>query len=201
MRAAHLEPLIQPPFRGATVEDTGILADFVEFVSEGLALYLWSKLAGANRDPWSIGRERVGGETGGLSYRNAVTIELAGRPAAGLISYPLPDEPAPISNTLPAVLVPLQELMHLAPGTWHVHVLAAYPEYRGKGLGSALLALADGIAAAAGRRALSLVVSDTNTGARRLYESCGYREAGRRKMVKEQWQHPGFNWVLLRKDL
>ena len=201
MVAAHLEPLIQHPFRRAASDDTTVLAEFVEFASEGLALYLWSELAGANRDPWSIGRERVAGETGGLSYRNAVIVELAGRPAAGLISYPHPDKYEPTSNTLPAVLVPLQELMHLAPGTWYVHVLAAYPEHRGKGLGSTLLALADRLAAAAGKQALSLIVSDTNTGARRLYESCEYREAGQRKMVKEQWQHPGANWVLLRKDL
>ena len=67
MGAARPEPLMQPPFRCATVDDAGVLAELVEFASEGLALYFWSKLAGANRDPWSIGRERVGGETGGLS--------------------------------------------------------------------------------------------------------------------------------------
>ena len=99
------------------------------------------------------------------------------------------------------MLVPLQELMNLALGTWYVHVLAAYPEYRGKGQGSALLALADRLAEAGGKRGLSLIVSDTNTGARRLYESFGYQEAGQRRMVKEQWQHPGVNWVLLRKHL
>lgn len=201
MAASDPEPLIQPPFFRAVLENSGVLAEFVEFASEGLALYLWSKLAGTSGDPWSIGRERVGGETGGLSYRNAVITELDGRPAAGLISYPLPDKPAPVSDTLPAVLVPLQELMHLAPGTWYVHVLAAYPEYRGRGVGSALLGLADRLATAARKQALSLIVSDTNTGARRLYESCGYREAGQRRMIKEQWQHPGINWVLLRKDL
>jgi ribosomal protein S18 acetylase RimI-like enzyme len=201
MGADHLDPLIQPPLRRAALEDVATLADFVEFASEGLALYLWSKLAGTNRDPWDVGRERVSGETGGLSYRNAVVIELGGRPAAGLVSYPLADKPEPISDALPEMLVPLHELMHLVPGTWYVHVLAAYPEYRGRGLGSGFLALADRLAAAAGKRALSLIVSDTNTGARRLYESHGYREVGQRRMVKEQWQHPGVNWVLLRKDL
>lgn len=201
MPTVHRELLIEPPLRRATLEDAGALAEFVEFASEGLALYLWTKLAGVDRDPWSIGRERVSGETGGVSYRNAVITELGGRPAAALISYPLPDKPEPISDTLPALLVPLQELMHLAPSTWYVHVLAVYPEYRGQGLGSALLALADRVAAAAGKQSLSLVVSDTNTGARRLYESCGYREAGQRRMVKEQWEHPGTYWVLLKKDL
>jgi hypothetical protein len=79
--------MIQPPFRRATIQDASTLAEFVEFASEGLALYLWTKLAGPGRDPWHIGRERVGGETGGLSYHNAIIAEVAGRPAAGLIGY------------------------------------------------------------------------------------------------------------------
>jgi hypothetical protein len=82
--------LIHPPFRRATLNDTGTLAEFVELASEGLAVYLWSKLAGTGRDPWNIGSERVRSETGGISYRNAIIAELAGRPAAGLISYSLP---------------------------------------------------------------------------------------------------------------
>ena len=68
------------------------------------------------------------------------------------------------------MFVPLQELENLAPGTWYVNVLAAYPEERGKGHGTALLGVAEQLAADAGRRGLSIIVSDTNTGARRLYE-------------------------------
>jgi ribosomal protein S18 acetylase RimI-like enzyme len=89
------------------------------------------------------------------------------------------------------MFVPLQELENLAPGTWYVNVLAAYPEMRGQGLGTALLALADKLAADTDRRGLSLIVSDANTGARRLYERTGYREAGRRTKVKEDWRNPG----------
>lgn len=194
-------PAIDPPFRRATADDAGILAQFVEFASEGLALYLWGKIAGAGQDPWRIGRARVSSETGGLSYRNAVIAEHSGHPASGLISYPLADKSEPVSDNTHAVLGPLHELTSLASGTWYVHVLAAYPEHRGKGQGSALLALAAKLAASAGKPGLSLIVTDTNVGARRLYESCGYREAAQRRMVKEQWQHPGTNWVLLRKPL
>jgi RimJ/RimL family protein N-acetyltransferase len=201
MVAAHLIALIQPPFRAATSEDAGTLAEFANFAGEGLGIYLWSKMAGNGGDPWSIGRERVRSETGNLSYRNAVIAELAGRPTSGLISFPFRDKLEPISDKLPAMFVPLQELMNLALNTWYVHVLAAYPEYRGKGQGSALLALADKFAASDGKPGLSLIVTDTNLGARRLYESRGYREAAKRKMVKECWKHPGVNWVLMRKDL
>jgi len=193
--------MVQAPFRRATIKDASTLAHFVELASEGLALYLWTKLAGAEHDPWHIGRKRVSSETGGLSYHNAVIAEFAGRSASGLISYPLADKSEPILDNLPAVLIPLHELMSLALDTWYIHVLAAYPECRGKGQGSALLALADRFATSAKKPGLSLIVSDTNIGARRLYESCGYDEVAQRKMVKEEWQHPCVNWVLLRKRL
>ena len=193
--------IIQPPFRRAKIHDAGTLAQFVEFASEGLAVYLWTKIAGGGPDPWHIGRERVASETGGLSYRNAVIAELAGQPISGLISYPLGDEAEHISDSLPAVLVPLHELMNLALDTWYIHAVAVSPEYRGKGQGLALLALAERLAGSGGKASMSLIVSDTNTGARRLYQRWGYREIAQRKMVKEQWQHPGVNWMLLGKHL
>ena len=192
---------IHHPFRHATVDDAGTLADLVQFASEGLALYVWTKIAGSGRDPWHVGRERVLSETNGLSYRNAVIADASGQPASGLISYALRDKPEPTSDELPAVLVPLHELMNQALDTWYVHTLAAYPEHRGRGQGSALLTVAETFAASAGKRGLSLLVSDTNAGARRLYEHCGYREVAHRRMVKEQWEHPGTNWVLLRKEI
>jgi ribosomal protein S18 acetylase RimI-like enzyme len=189
------------PFRRATLADAAALAELVEFASGGLALSLWRQLAGPGGDPWEIGRKRVRSETGGVSYRHALIAELAGKPAGALIGYPLGDEPEPSPGTLPAMLVPPHQLMNLAPATWYVHTLAAYPEHRGRGLGTALLAEADRLAARAGTPGLSLMVTDTNTGARRLYERCGYREAARRKMVKDGWQHPGTDWVLLTKGL
>jgi hypothetical protein len=102
MVAIHPTPMIQPPFRGAMSEDAGTLAEFVEFASEGLAICLWSKMAGAAGDPWSIGRERVRSETGNLSYRNAVITELAGRPASGLIRFVT--NPSPFQTRCPRCL-------------------------------------------------------------------------------------------------
>ena len=143
-----------PPLRRATSDDAQALAELVDFASEGLALYLWSKIAGPDGDPWAVGRERAQRETGGFSFRNAIVLEQGGRIAAGLIGYPLPDRPEPIPDSMPPMFVPLQELENLAPGTWYVNVLAAYPDKRGQGLGTALLALADKLAAEAGRSRL-----------------------------------------------
>ena len=189
------------PFRRATRDDAQALADFVHFASEGLALHLWKRAAGPGGDAWAVGRERAVRETGSFSYRNAVVMEQEGRAAAALIGYPLPDRPEPVSDTLPPMFVPLQELENLAPATWYVNVLAAYPEFRGRGCGTALLGLAEQMARAAACPALSIIVSDANVGARSLYERCGYREAAQRAKVKEDWVAPGAAWVLLTKPL
>ena len=190
---------LAPPFRQATPRDASALADFVEFASEGLALRVWSHIAGPGGDAWAVGRERARRETGSFSYRNAVVAEAAHGIAAGLIGYPLPDRPEAIAPGMPAMFVPLQELENLAAGSWYVNVLAAYPNERGRGWGTALLNLAERLAAAQGRSGLSIIVADANAGARRLYERCGYREAERRPMCKEDWINPGSHWVLLTK--
>lgn len=194
-----MHPMIQltPPFRRATASDAHALAELVVFASERLALHVWSKAAGPGGDPWAVGRERALREVGSFSYRNAVVVERDGGVAACLIGYPLPAEPEPIADTMPPMFVPLQQLENLAPSTWYVNVLAAYPEHRGQGHGAALLRIAEALAANAGCRGLSIIVSDSNTGARRLYERTGYAEIARRAKVKEDWQNPGKDWVLL----
>ena len=50
--------------------------------------------------------------------------------------------------------------MNLALDTWYIHVVAVSPEYRGKGQGLALLALAERLAGSAGKASVSLIVSD-----------------------------------------
>lgn len=56
-------------------------------------------------------------------------------------------------------------------------------------------------ASALGLRGISLIVSDINRGAQRLYERLGYEEVARRPIVKEQWQNDGREWVLMIMDL
>src|SRR5437016_5592020 len=49
------------------------------------------------------------------------------------------------------------------------------------------------------KRAHSFFGTDTNTVARLLYDRNGFREATRRRMVKQEWRHPGSEWVLMTK--
>jgi ribosomal protein S18 acetylase RimI-like enzyme len=190
---------LEPPFRRATPEDAAAMAELVNFAGENLPVYLWSKTADPGQSAWEVGRLRARREEGGFSYRNTVIAEARdGRVAGCLIGYALPKQPEPIPADLPAMVRPLQELENLAPGTWYVNVLALYPEFRGRGLGTGLLGLADRIAADLRTEGLSIIVSDGNAGARRLYERCGYRQAGTQPMVKEGgWESTGNNWVLM----
>ena len=148
-----------------------------------------------------MGRARARRGTGAFSYRNAMLIEHAGEAAGALIGYLIPDPPEPIPADMPAMFRPLQELENLAPGTWYVNVLAVVPEHRGEGLGGQLLDLAEETGRARGAAGMSVIVSDANTGARRLYERKGYGESAARPMVKDDWENDGTRWVLLTKGL
>jgi ribosomal protein S18 acetylase RimI-like enzyme len=186
-------------FRPARREDAAILAQLVNIAGEGLPLYLWGNLAGPGETAWDVGRQRAAREEGSFSYRNATVIENDGEPAGCLIGYEIAHRPDPIPPDMPAMFVPLQELENLAPATWYVNVLAVMPEHRAKGFGTKLLALADETGRGLGKRGMSVIVSDANTGARRLYERCDYHEEARREMVKEGWRNAGRHWVLLTK--
>lgn len=186
--------------RKATRYDAAAMAELINFAGEGLPLYLWTKMVEPGETAWDVGRKRAVREEGGFSYRNTVLLEAHGAVAAALIGYGLPDAPEPIDpDTMPAMFVPLQELENAAPGTWYVNVLAAFPKWRGQGFGSELLEIAERHGREAGKSGMSIIVSDANHGARRLYERVGYAFAGQRPMVKEAWDNAGENWVLLTK--
>ncbi len=193
---------LKPPLRRALPEDAEALAELIDMAGEGLPAYLWAKMAGPGESVWEVGRRRAEREEGGFSYKNAIVIEHEGGVAAGLIGYLLPDEPEAIdlANT-PAVVVPALELEALAPGTWYVNALACYPDVRGRGFGTRLLALAEDLARETSAPGVSVIVADANAGARRLYERCGYREIAGRPMVKEDWVGEGEAWLLLVKPI
>ena len=194
--------LLKSPYRGATPQDAVALAELVNIAGEGLPLYLWARMAGEGESPWRIGRQRARRESGGFSYRNTVVQDVDDKVVAALIGYPLANEPEPVDySELPAMFVPLQQLEDLVPGTWYINVLAAFPEHRGKGYGTGLLAVAERIAAQKGCKGLSLIVSDGNPRALQLYARSGFREIASRPMVKDTWENAGENWILLSKSI
>jgi ribosomal protein S18 acetylase RimI-like enzyme len=166
-----------------------------------MPLYLWGQMAESGEAAWDVGRRRAAREEGSFSYRNATIIEQDSQCAGCLIGYEVPEIPELIPGDMPAMFVPLQELENLAPGTWYINVLAVRPQFRRQGLGTRLLALAEKTGEASGKRGMSVIVSDANLGARRLYERFGYKERATKLMVKEDWKNEGQSWLLLTKGL
>ena len=104
-----------------------------------------------------------------------------------------PNDPEDLEGVNP-VFRPLLELEDLIVGSRYINVLAVYPEHRGKGIGSRLLTQAEALSR--GRR-MSLIVSDSNHGAIRLYERYGYSEFASRPKAKGDWNGPGDRWILM----
>jgi ribosomal protein S18 acetylase RimI-like enzyme len=185
--------------RPANARDANDLAQLINHAGEGLPLHFWKMIAEEGEDPWITGRKRAERDTGSFSFRNATIAEVDGEVAAVLIAYPIaePDGPPDTSET-PPIFVPLEELEARAGKTFYINVVAAYPEYRGRGLGTRLLNEAGRMAAG---YPLSLIVSDGNTGACRLYERHGFRTRAKRAIVKTGgWECEGENWVLMVRD-
>ncbi|MBB4121734.1 GNAT family N-acetyltransferase [Martelella radicis] len=185
--------------RAATPDDAPAMAALINIAGEGLPEWFWSTLAENNEDPFTIGEARARRETGGFSWKNGHVIEADGAARALLITYPIGDEPDPIDPAeMPAVFIPLQELENEALGTLYVNVLATEEAYRKRGYGSELLEKAKELAK--GRR-MSLIVSDANENAMRLYEAHGFTPKTARPSARtESWSGDGDNWVLMLRE-
>ncbi len=188
----------EPPIRIARASDAPELAAFVNYAGEGLPLHLWTGMAGPGGDPWEIGRARQAKKAG---EGQIFVVDMGQGAVAGLTGYAIGPSPDPVPDDMPPIFRPLQELENLAAPSWYVNVLATDPAWRGRGLGGLLLETAEQVARELGETRMSIIVADTNDGARRLYERHGYREAARRPCVREGWQTDIAEWVLLLKDL
>ncbi len=190
--------------RPARPGDASDIAVLVDMASYGLASWLWggAVLRGEAASVLEIGRDRALRDDGPMTYRRAFVAEIDGTPAGMLRGY-LQPQPMPEPNwaEVPAQLRPLLELEAEAPGSWYVNVLAVFPEARRRGVGAALLAKAEELAAAAGTKRMSLVVEDDNPAGLALYQRTGYRPAATRPFVPFREKPAAREWILMVKAL
>lgn len=187
--------------RKATAADAAHLVRFINMAADNLPLHFWRKSVGPEGDPWALGRERAARSSGNFSYSNAWLAEIDGAVGACLLGYAAEAEPGPIAADTPPIFVPLLELEALAPGSWYLNVLATCEDFRGKGLGGALLAEAEKIALAAGHSTISLIAADTHGDALRLYRAKGYTQIASRPVVRGDWDVGANEWRLFVKTI
>lgn len=188
--------------RAATPADGPVLSELMNAAGEGIPAWLWSQNAAPGEDVMEYGARRVGADEGAFSYTNTQVIESSGVIAGMLLGYRLPDPyPGDALDDCPAVVRPLIELESQVPGGWYVNAVAVAESFRGRGVGSRLMALAEQLAAQSGAGRLGLIVAEGNTHAVRLYRRLGYRTTVSRTIVPcPNCPHEG-RWLLMEKAL
>ncbi|WP_319520365.1 N-acetyltransferase [uncultured Martelella sp.] len=182
--------------RNAAREDVPDMVRLINIAGHRLPLWCWGQLEGGAEDPWQAGRESAAREDSAISWTRGTVATLGSDVAALMIAYPLADTAPGYGCEIDhPVMSPLRDLKRQAEGTFHIHVLAAYAEYRGRGLGSFLLDKADRLSET---NDISLIVSEANAPARRFYERLGFVERARQALVTApDWQADGDNWLLM----
>jgi ribosomal protein S18 acetylase RimI-like enzyme len=190
-------------FRRAQQSDAADLACLIDSASRGLALWLWNTLRAPGQATIEVGRNRIRTLTASPLYHGAFTIaEIDGAIAGALTGRLLPIPYARgDSADLPDAFAPVLELEAVAAGSWYLNVVSVYPEFRGQGLGSALLGKAEEMARLAEARQMSLIVEEINAGALKLYLRYGFGEWTRRPYIPFPGSMDKGDWLLLKKEL
>jgi ribosomal protein S18 acetylase RimI-like enzyme len=152
-------------------------------------------------DPVEIGRLAALADEAPFTWRNATMAECDGEIAGMLMGYREPDNAEPLSGDLTPFLLPIYQLEAEAAGYWYIAMLGVHLNWRGRGIGSRLLDVAERKAKETAAGGLALISEDVNAGAIRLYERRGFRVRAKRKMVRFPDGGPnGQDWLLMVKD-
>lgn len=161
--------------RKATKKDCRSIAELALMAGEGIPAYFWEQSRRDNEDIESVGARNAASESENFSYRNAYLAIVDDSVAGMLLAYRLPNaEHAENLEECPTFIRPLIELEQLVPGSFYINMLATYPEFRNKGIGTELMAIVDDLAKESKCKIISVEVFEQNEGALRLYQRLGY---------------------------
>lgn len=183
--------------RKAGRADCADIARLALLAGEGIPAYFWALDATGDTSVEEQGARNAASATDNFSYRNAWLLQLEDKVAGMLLAYRLPDADAAENlQALPAFIRPLVELEQCVPGSFYINMLATYPQYQGRGVGTRLMNLVDELAADAGCDLSSIEVFEENAGALRLYRRLGYQVVERRPVVPHDC-HPYHGDIVL----
>ncbi len=185
----------------ASVDDCLAIAELAQIAGDNMPGHFWQESRQPGQTIEQAGAERARIETANFSYRNTLLARVDGEVAGMLLAYRLPSAADNDENPadFPEFVRPIIELEQCVPESFYVNMLAAYPRFRGRGIGSALMARADPLAIAAGCELISIGVFETNSGALRLYRRLGYELLESRPMPASQY-HEACDVLLLGKS-
>ena len=152
-------------------------------------------------EPLEVGRLEMMRDDTEFGWRSATMAEVDGEVVGMLLGYRKDDGFEPVPANVTGFMRPIEELEAEANGRWFISMLGVHKHWRGKGVGSVLLEVADGKRQETAAGGIALIVEDANEGARRLYERRGFGVTDRRPMVAYPGgSRPGRDWLLMVKE-
>lgn len=191
----------QYSIRPATVEDARDIARLIEISSDGVAVIEWAETAAEEGvEPLDIGERTYRNPEGDYSWRNCTIVEKDGAVAGMLLTFAMPKAPPRDPAKRPGkddtnVFAPYMYLEE--PDSWYICGVAFYPEHRGQGLGTQLMAIANDQARQNGFKTLSLVAFAENEGSVRLYKRLGYEVVDQAPIIPHPLIHYGGDALLM----
>lgn len=186
--------------RSARKSDAAEIALLVNIAVHGGMARGWARDEGAEGtyDPLEVGRLEMLKDDPEWGWRCAFMAETDGEVAGMLLGYRKHDAFVPVPDRVTGFMRPIAELEAEANGQWFLSMLGVHKGWRGKGIGTALLDVAEEKGRETAARGLALIVEDANEGARRLYGRLGYTVKTSRPMVRFPGASArGNEWLLM----
>ena len=186
-QSTHGTPVPDFSIRRARAEDAAEIARLFLISSDGLASYIWSRLARPGETIAETGAARYARTGVAFSYENCLLALSDGAVVGMAHAFPMPPR-APHESEDDPVLAPYAELEDA--GSLYLSGLAVDAAHRGRGIGGELMDHVEGLAIASGCPRVSLICFERNERAMAFYRRRGYREIGRRPIVP----HPSLHY-------
>lgn len=189
--------------RAARKSDAAEIALLVNIAVHGGIAQGWAHgpEAEGTYDPIEVGRLEMMRDDTEFGWTSVTMAEVDGEVAGMLLGYRKDDAFEPVPAEVTGFMRPIEELEAEANGTWFISMLGVHLRWRSRGVGSALLEVAEIKRDETSAKGLALIVEDGNAGARRLYERLGYAVRDSRPMdAYPGGRRPGNDWLLMVKD-
>ncbi len=172
--------------RQAVKEDSTDIARLFLISSDGLAEYIWSKVAEPGETVIETGARRYAREGVAFSYENCLIAEQEGATVGIAHSFAMEEDPDAELESDP-VLKPYSQLEDY--GSLYLSGLAVVEQCRNARIGVALMQAVNQRAKDLSLPRISVICFERNEGAMRLYRRLGFRELDRRAVVPHSALH------------
>ena len=188
--------------RPARKSDASEIALLVNIATHGGIANGWahSDEATGTYDPIEVGRVEMMDDQARFGWKSATMAEVDGEVVGMMLGYRKADAFTPVPARVTGFMRPIEELEAEANGSWFISMLGVHAGWRGRGVGSSLLDVADEKRGETRASDVSLIVEEANDGARRLYERRGFGVRDKRPMVGFGGGASGRDWLLMVKD-